>query len=375
MSDAQPNVAEAIEARLAELDERVEEIDRLVASPEVAREPGRLGALMQERGRLMHVVEPYRQWLAARDARREAEEILAGEDDDAEMRALAEAEIRVQREREAELLAEIQERILQREEGTDATRVILEIRAGTGGDEAALFARDLYQMYIRYAEGRGWKHEPISASSTDLGGFKEVVLGIQGPDAFRRLQFESGGHRVQRVPETEAQGRVHTSAATVAVMPEPEALAIQIREEDLEVETMRSSGPGGQSVNKTSSAVRMRHTPTGLVVNMQDEKSQHRNREKALRILTARVYDYYESRKRAQRAADRKSKIGSGDRSQRVRTYNFPQNRITDHRIGYTAHNLDQVMQGRLDELIDALLESDRQEKLEALKLTPDTSA
>ncbi len=369
MSETETNVAEAIEGRLADLDARVEEIDRLVASPDVAREPGRLAALMQERGRLMHVVDPYRRWRSAREARREAEEILAGEDDDPEMRALAETEIGLQREREAELLAQIQERILERQEGTDATRVILEIRAGTGGDEAALFARDLYEMYVRYADAQGWKHEPISASPTDLGGFKEVVFGVQGPDAFRRLQFESGGHRVQRVPETEAQGRIHTSAATVAVMPEPEALDIRIREEDLEVETMRSSGPGGQNVNKVTSAVRMRHKPTGIIVHMQDEKSQHRNREKALRILTARVYDHYESKKRAERAADRKSKIGSGDRSQRVRTYNFPQNRITDHRIGYTAYNLDQVMQGRLDDLVDALLESDRREKLEGLNL------
>jgi peptide chain release factor 1 len=288
------------------------------------------------------------------------------------MRALAETEAEVQRDLETSLLREIQERLLEREEGTDATRVMLEIRAGTGGEEAALFARDLFEMYSRYADARGWKHEVLSASPTNLGGFKDMILSLEGTDVFRRLQFESGGHRVQRVPETEAQGRIHTSAATVAVMAEPEELDVQIRPEDLEVETMRSSGPGGQNVNKVSSAVRMRHIPTGIVVHMQDEKSQHRNREKALRLLTARVYDLEESKRRAERSADRKSKIGSGDRSQRIRTYNFPQNRLTDHRINFSAHNLDQVMQGRMDELLDALLADDRAEKLKALGLVED---
>jgi len=297
---------------------------------------------------------------------------MATEADDPELHALAETEAQVQREVEQRLQAEIQERLLDREEGTDATRIILEIRAGTGGEEAALFARDLYQMYGRYADERKWKRELLSASGTDLGGFREVVFALEGPDVFRRLQFESGGHRVQRVPETEAQGRIHTSAATVAVMAEPEALDIQLKDEDLEVETMRSSGPGGQKVNKTSSAVRMRHIPTGLVVHMQDEKSQHRNRDKALRILTARVYDLYESARRAERSADRKLKVGSGDRSERIRTYNFPQNRLTDHRINFTAYNLDQVMQGNVDELIEALLKHDHEAKLALLNLDSD---
>jgi len=364
MTDENANQAPSLATRLGQYDRRVRQIDALVAQPAVASDPARMAPLMRERGRLMHLVDPYRRWQAARQARREAEALREAEADDPEMRSLAETEARVQADLEQRLLAQMQERLLDREEGTDATRVILEIRPGTGGDEAALFARDLFQMYTRYADARGWRHECLSANPTNLGGFKEALLAVEGENVYRRLRFESGGHRVQRVPETEAQGRIHTSAATVAVMPEPERLDIEIKDEDLQVDTMRASGPGGQSVNKTSSAVRMKHLPTGITVSMQDEKSQHRNREKALRILTARVWDHYESARRAKRAADRKSKVGSGDRSQRVRTYNFPQNRVTDHRIGYTAHNLDQVMQGDLDALLEALLEADRQEKL-----------
>ena len=367
MGEIEPKKGGTLAARLGQLDKRVEEIDRLVSTPEVAAEPAKMAALMRERGRLAGIVEPYRKWRAAREARREAEEMLrAG---DADMRSLAESEAKIQRDIEERMLADVQQRLLDREEGTDATRIILEIRAGTGGEEAALFARDLYQMYCRYADSQGWKRENLSASGTDLGGFREVVVGLEGPDVFRKMQFESGGHRVQRVPETEAQGRIHTSAATVAVMPEPEALDVQLKEEDLAIETMRSSGPGGQKVNKTSSAVRMTHLPTGLVVHMQDEKSQHRNREKALRILTARVFALHDSAKQAERAADRKSKIGSGDRNERIRTYNFPQNRLTDHRINYTTYTLDRVMQGEMDGVIDALQTADRAAKLGSLEM------
>ena len=372
MGEKQSNTKPTLAARLGHLDAQVEKIDALVSLPEVAREPAKMAGLMRERGRLMRIVDPYRRWRAAREARREAEEILETETEDADMQALAQTEAEVHRELEASLLREIQERMLEREEGTDATRVLVEIRAGTGGEEAALFARDLFTMYSRYGDAKGWKREVLSASPTALGGFREVIMAMEGPDVFRRLQFESGGHRVQRVPETEAQGRIHTSAATVAVMPEPEDFDVQIRPEDLEVETMRSSGPGGQNVNKVSSAVRMRHIPTGITVHMQDEKSQHRNREKALRVLTARVYDLEESKRRAERAADRKSKVGSGDRSQRIRTYNFPQNRLTDHRINFTAYNLDQVMQGDLEAVLGALVQHDRAEKLRALGLAED---
>jgi len=368
VTDPHPDAErEPLAARLGRLDRRVHEIDALVATPEVAADASRMASLMRERGRLMRIVDPYRRWQAARQARREAEDLARAEADDPDMRSMAETEARVQGDLERRLLAEIRQRLIDREEGADATRIILEIRAGTGGDEAALFARDLFDMYSRYADARGWKREVLSASPTNLGGFKEVLLAVEGDDVYRRLRFESGGHRVQRVPETEAQGRVHTSAATVAVMPEPERLDITLRDEDLQVETMRAGGPGGQKVNKTSSAVRMTHIPTGITVHMQDEKSQHRNRERALRILTARVFNHFEAQRLAQRAAERKSKVGSGDRSQRIRTYNFPQNRLTDHRIGYTAYNLDQVMQGDLDAVIDALLEADHAEKLAAL--------
>jgi peptide chain release factor 1 len=360
---------QTLAARLGKLDKRVQVIETMISLPEVASQPAQMAVLMRERGRLMGIVEPFRRWRAAKSARLEAETLLKEEQDDHDLRAFLQTEIEVQGEIEARLRTEIQQRLMDREEGTDAPRIILEVRAGTGGDEAALFARDLYDMYTHYATERGWKQEILSASGTNLGGFKEIVFSLEGQDVFRRLQFESGGHRVQRVPETEAQGRTHTSAATVAVMAEPEELEVQLNEEDLEIDTMRASGPGGQKVNKTSSAVRMRHIPTGFVVHMQDEKSQHRNREKALRILTARVYDFYESRKRAERAAERKSKVGSGDRSQRIRTYNFPQNRLTDHRINFTAYNLDQVMQGHMDDLLDALLAADRESKLAALDL------
>jgi peptide chain release factor 1 len=370
MADLQPKQPpQTLAARLGQLDKRVEEIDALVSLPEVAREPAKMAALMRERGRLVGIVEPYRQWRMARAARKDAEMLLATETEDEAMRALARTEIEVQGDIEKRLLADIQQRLMDREEGTDATRIILEIRAGTGGDEAALFARDLYDMYTHYADARGWKREILDMSASDLGGFREVVLGLEGPDVYKRMQFESGGHRVQRVPETEAQGRIHTSAATVAVMAEPESLEVVVREEDLEIETMRSSGPGGQKVNKTSSAVRMTHKPTGIVVHMQDEKSQHRNREKALRILTARVYDLNESKKRAERSADRKSKIGSGDRSERIRTYNFPQNRLTDHRINFTAYNLDQIVAGNMEAVVEALLAADHEAKFGELTL------
>jgi peptide chain release factor 1 len=245
--------------------------------------------------------------------------------------------------------------------------VILEIRPGTGGDEASLFARDLYNMYVKYAEKRGWKVEQLNLSPTEMGGFREVIANIKGPNVWSCLGYEGGGHRVQRVPVTESQGRIHTSAATVAVLPEPEELDIQINPADVVEHVSRSSGPGGQNVNKVSSAIKLEHIPTGITISMQDEKSQHRNREKAWRILRSRIYEHHELEKRAQRDKQRKTMIGSGDRSERIRTYNFPQNRVTDHRISLSLYSLEKVIAGELDELVSALQDYDKRQRLENL--------
>ena len=245
--------------------------------------------------------------------------------------------------------------------------VIMEIRPGTGGEEAALFARDLYNMYIKYAEGRRWKTEQLSFSTTERGGFREVIFGVKGQGVWAELGYEGGGHRVQRVPETESQGRVHTSAATVAVLPEPKELDIQIDPTDVVEHVSRSSGPGGQSVNKLSSAIKLEHAPTGITVSMQDEKSQHKNRAKAWRILRSRIYEYHQSKERAKRDSQRKTMIGSGDRSQKIRTYNYPQNRLTDHRINLSLYSLDKIMAGGMDEVITALKNHDREQRLKNL--------
>jgi peptide chain release factor 1 len=252
--------------------------------------------------------------------------------------------------------------------GDSATRgsLIMELRAGTGGDEAALFAGELFDMYKRFADKRGWKYEVLDFNSTELGGLKEVTFSITGEGAYHQLQFESGGHRVQRVPETEAQGRIHTSTATVAVLPEVTEVEVDLRDEDLQIDTMRAGGPGGQKVNKTESAIRITHLPTGIVVKCQDEKSQHKNKAKALRQLRSRIFDHKQQQVDQERSDHRRSLIGSGGRNERIRTYNFPQGRITDHRIGLTVHKIDQVMQGELDELIGALVEFDRQERLQS---------
>jgi peptide chain release factor 1 len=240
----------------------------------------------------------------------------------------------------------------------------MEIRAGTGGDEAALFASELFDMYKRFAEGRGWKYEILDFSPTELGGLKEVVFSITGEGAFHQLQFESGGHRVQRVPETEAQGRIHTSAATVAVLPEATEVEVDVKRDDLRIDTFRAGGPGGQKVNKVESAIRITHLPTGIVVQCQDEKSQHKNKDKAMRVLRSRILEHRQKLIDDERSAQRRSLIGKGGRNERIRTYNFPQGRITDHRIGLTLHKIDQVMQGDLDELVGSLVEFDRQERL-----------
>ncbi|MEX2451464.1 MAG: peptide chain release factor 1 [Rhodospirillales bacterium] len=281
---------------------------------------------------------------------------------DAEMRALAEDELAVLEERLPELEHGV--KLLLPKDEADEKNAILEVRAGTGGEEAALFAADLFRLYQRYAENRGWKFEVIHVNETGIGGYKEAIASIAGRGVFARLKYESGVHRVQRVPETESSGRIHTSAATVAVMPEAEDVDIHINESDLRIDVFRSSGPGGQSVNTTDSAVRITHVPSGIVVSQQDEKSQHKNRAKAMRVLRARLYEHERQKREAERAASRKSQVGSGDRSERIRTYNFPQGRVTDHRIGLTLHKLDRVMDGELDELIDALTSEDQASRL-----------
>ncbi len=318
--------------------------------------------LSKDRARLEPTVRAIEAYRAARDEVVSLKSLIA-EETDKEMRGLAEAELEELEEKLPELEHDLELQLLPKDKA-DEFPVILEVRAGTGGDEAALFAGDLLRMYQRYAATQGWRFEVVSSSESDRGGVKEAVVNIDGDQVYGRLKFESGVHRVQRVPETETQGRVHTSAATVAVLPEPEDVDVEINEADLRIDVFRASGPGGQSVNTTDSAVRITHIPSGLVVSQQDEKSQHKNKAKALKVLRARLFDYERAKQAAARAADRKGQVGSGDRSERIRTYNFPQGRLTDHRINLTLYSLDQIMQGALDPVIDALVTEDQAAQL-----------
>lgn len=346
--------------RLEETLRRFEELEKLLLDPSVLADSARMSAVAREHGSLAKVATKYRRFKDLNAQIAEARAMLNGPDP--ELRELAEAELPQLKAQREGLWNELLDLTVG---GADAsrTRCIMEIRAGTGGEEAALFARDLYQMYRRYAEDRGWKVEIFDMHPTELGGFKEVILGLEGEGVYRQLQYESGGHRVQRVPETEAKGRIHTSAATVAVMAEPEDVEVQLKPEDYRRDVFHASGPGGQHVNKTASAIRLTHYETGIVVQCQDEKSQHKNFAKALRVLKSRIYEAKRAAEDAKRAHERKSKIGSGDRSQRIRTYNFPENRVTDHRINLTLYQLDSIMAGNLDPLIDALQEYERQER------------
>ena len=348
----------SLQAKLA----RYEELEQMLADPEVLADTVRMVALQREYGGLAKVSLPVREFNELEGNIETARELIA-EEDDAESKEYAEEELaELLRERETQLTA--LEDLVATGDAISRGSLIMEIRAGTGGAEAALFARDLFEMYQRLVERRGWKAELIDCSPTELGGFKDVTISIAGEGAFLQLQFESGGHRVQRVPTTETQGRIHTSAATVAVLPEANDVEIEIHNDDLRVDTFFASGPGGQKVNKTASAIRITHLPTNTVVQCQDEKSQHKNRAKAMRVLRSRLLEAQQQKAHQERADQRRSLIGTGDRSQRIRTYNFPQNRLTDHRIGLSLHKLDQIMQGNLDEMVDALLEHDRQERL-----------
>ena len=343
---------------------RFREIDEALADPATAADPGRIASLSKERGALAKLAVPYGRYLELGHRIADTQSLVEREPD-AEMRSYAESELENLRSQEAEVAESLRNLIYDRESGSDHASLIMEVRAGTGGDEAALFARDLLEMYRRYAEIKRWKFEVLEIVPTELGGFKEASFSIEGEGAFRHLQFESGGHRVQRVPETEAQGRIHTSLATVAVLAEPEEVEIEIRPEDLEVQTMTAGGPGGQHQNKTASAVRMTHIPTGTVVVCRDDRSQHRNRAKALRLIKSRIYEEMREKAMSDRAQTRRTLIGSGDRSQRIRTYNFPQNRVTDHRVeGLTLYNLDRVILGDIDPLTTALIAHDRREQL-----------
>lgn len=359
---AGPGVFETLKAS----HDRFVEIESLLSDPEVASDPARATALNKERGKLARLALPYRRYVEIARRLDEARALSreAGSTGDAELAAYAEAEVEKLRVEEDAAEKELAELVYDQSAGIDAKSLIVEIRAGTGGDEAALFARDLVEMYRRFCDRMGWRFETLELEPTELGGFREASFGVSGEGCLRHFRFEGGGHRVQRVPETETQGRIHTSAATVAVLPEPEEVDVTIRPEDLEIEVMRSGGPGGQHQNKTESGVRLIHKPTGLVVNCRDERSQHKNKAKALRILRSRLFERMEEEARAERAEARRSMIGSGDRSQRIRTYNFPQNRVTDHRIGLTLHNLDRVMAGELDLVTVPLIERDRRERL-----------
>ena len=340
---------------------RYEELSEKLYDPQSAADPAVFAALMKESRELEPLVAAYREYKRCMEAVKGARELL--ESSDKELRELAQQELRENTVRAEELSEEINILLLPKDPN-DGKNVIMEIRGGTGGEEAALFAYDLYRMYTAYAEGRGWRTEIVSLNETELGGFKEVSFLIDGEGAYSRLKYESGAHRVQRVPETETQGRIHTSAATVAVLPEAEEVEIDTDPKDLQIDTFRSSGAGGQHINKTSSAIRITHLPTGMVVECQDERSQYKNKDKAMKVLRARLLSKEQEKQSSQVAQERRLQVGSGDRSERIRTYNFPQSRVTDHRIGLTLYKLEEVLAGGLDELIDALIAADRAEKL-----------
>ena len=346
--------------KLQSLSERLEEVTALLSTPEATADINRFRQLNQEHAELTPVVEAYRQYRQAESDLADAEDMLA----DPEMKDFAAEEIEAAKAKIETLDTELQKLLLPKDED-DGKNIFLEIRAGTGGDEAALFAADLLRMYTRYAERNRWQVEIVSANESDLGGYKEVIARIAGIGAYGRLKFESGGHRVQRVPATESQGRIHTSACTVAVMPEADELEeIQLNPAELRIDTFRASGAGGQHINKTDSAIRITHLPTGMVVECQDGRSQHANKAQAMKVLAARLNDKQKREAQAKEAAERKSLIGSGDRSERIRTYNYPQGRVTDHRINLTLHKLDFVMDGDMEEITNALIAEHQAELL-----------
>ncbi|AGN38277.1 peptide chain release factor 1 [Bacillus paralicheniformis] len=349
--------------RLKSIEDRYEKLNELLSDPEVVNDPKKLREYSKEQSDLQETVEVYRRYRSASEQLSDAKAMLE-EKLDSDMREMVKEEISELQE-EIESLTDQLKVLLIPKDPNDDKNVIMEIRGAAGGEEAALFAGNLYRMYSRYAELQGWKTEVMEANMTGTGGYKEIIFMINGNGAYSRLKYENGAHRVQRVPETESGGRIHTSTATVACLPEAEEVEVDIHEKDIRVDTFASSGPGGQSVNTTMSAVRLTHLPTGVVVSCQDEKSQIKNKEKAMKVLRARIYDKFQQEAQAEYDQNRKSAVGTGDRSERIRTYNFPQNRVTDHRIGLTIQKLDQILEGKLDEVIDALIVEDQASKLQ----------
>ncbi len=349
--------------KLDQVENRYQELEMLLADPKVLGNPKELQRLGRERAELSHLVETYRAYKKVQEGIQESEELL--QESDEEMKELAKAELQTLKERLANIEEELKVLLLPKDP-RDEKNVFLEIRAGTGGEEAALFAADLFRMYAKYAEKRRWRVDVVNQNPTGLGGFKEIIALVEGKGVYSQLKYESGVHRVQRVPVTEASGRIHTSAVTVAVLPEADEVEVEINPNDLRIDVFRSSGPGGQSVNTTDSAVRVTHLPTGMVVTCQDEKSQHKNKAKAIKVLRARLLDKLMEEQQSEISEERKSQVGSGDRSERLRTYNFPQNRVTDHRIGLTLYHLDRVLEGDLDELSNGLSAHFRAEALKS---------
>ncbi|WP_431803031.1 peptide chain release factor 1 [Halobacillus andaensis] len=351
--------------RLQTLEDRYEKLNELLSDPEVISDTNKLREYSKEQAGLEETVTAYREYKEVTEQLDDAKAMLGDSMDD-DMEEMVKEEISELSDRQKELEERLKILMLPSDPNDDKN-VIMEIRGAAGGDEAALFAGDLYRMYARYAESQGWKTEVIESTANEVGGYKEIIFMVQGDRAYSKMKFENGAHRVQRVPETESGGRIHTSTATVAVLPEAEEVEVEVHDKDIRVDTFASSGPGGQSVNTTMSAVRLTHEPTGIVVSCQDEKSQIKNKDKAMKVLRARIYDKFQQEEQAKYDENRKSAVGTGDRSERIRTYNFPQTRVTDHRIGLTLQKLDQILQGNLDQILDALLIEEQTKKLESI--------